>query len=160
MDQPVFMKPGGELIMGTRNEENYLEGTAESAPWDEGPANGGFSGTFGDGNGDAGAGITAQSAGNSGSAGRSGAADGGKKPPEKNGVWFRSIEAEDGCGRKARRKPERKVCRWWTERRRFYKEDFRREGKRRLFRRLPERFRRKDPVPEIGESGCSVWARF
>ena len=58
MDQPVFMKPGGELIMGTRNEENYLEGTAESAPWDEGPANGGFSGTFGDGNGDAGAGIT------------------------------------------------------------------------------------------------------
>ena len=81
MDQPVFMKPGGELIMGTRNEENYLEGTAESAPWDEGPANGGFSGTFGDGNGDAGAGITAQSAGNSGSAGRSGAADGGKKAP-------------------------------------------------------------------------------
>ena len=42
---------------------------------------GGFSGTFGDGNGDAGAGITAQSAGNSGSAGRSGAADGGKKAP-------------------------------------------------------------------------------
>ena len=32
--------------------------------------------------------------------------------------------------------------------------------KRRFFRRLPERFRRKDPVPEIGESGCSVWARF
>ncbi len=32
MDQPVFMKPGGELVVGVQSEENYLEGAAESAP--------------------------------------------------------------------------------------------------------------------------------
>ena len=29
MDQPVFMKPGGELVVGAQSEENYLEGAAE-----------------------------------------------------------------------------------------------------------------------------------
>ena len=74
MDQPVFMKPGGELVVGVQSEENYLEGAAESAPWDEGTSNGGFNGTFGDGNGNADVQMAAQSAAGSGaSGGRSGA---------------------------------------------------------------------------------------
>ena len=77
MDQPVFMKPGGELVVGVQSEENYLEGAAESAPWDEGTSNGGFNGTFGDGNGNADVQMAAQSAAGSGaSGGRSGVAPG------------------------------------------------------------------------------------
>ena len=139
MDQPVFMKPGGELVVGAQSEENYLEGAAESAPWDERTSNGGFNGTFGDGNGNADVQMAAQSAAGSGASG-----------------------AEDGRGWKGRRKPDWKVRgrRTERERRRIHEEDLRREGKGRILRRFPERLRRKDPVPKVGEPGCSFRARF
>ena len=85
MDQPVFMKPGGELVVGVQSEENYLEGAAESAPWDEGTSNGGFNGTFGDGNGNADVQMAAQSAAGSGASGGRSGADPGKAASGKSG---------------------------------------------------------------------------
>ncbi len=85
MDQPVFMKPGGELVAGVQSEENYLEGAAESAPWDEGTSNGGFNGTFGDENGNADVQMVAQSAAGSGTSGGRFGADPGKAASGKNG---------------------------------------------------------------------------
>ena len=85
MDQPVFMKPGGELVAGVQSEENYLEGAAESAPWDEGTSNGGFNGTFGDENGNADVQMAAQSAAGSGTSGGRFGADPGKGASGKNG---------------------------------------------------------------------------
>ena len=85
MDQPVFMKPGGELVAGVQSEENYLEGAAESAPWDEGTSNGGFNGTFGDENGNADVQMVAQSAAGSGTSGGRFGADPGKASSGKNG---------------------------------------------------------------------------
>ena len=85
MDQPVFMKPGGELVAGVQSEENYLEGAAESAPWDEGTSNGGFNGTFGDENGNADVQMAAQSAAGSGTSGGRFGADPGKAASGKSG---------------------------------------------------------------------------
>ena len=85
MDQPVFMKPGGELVAGVQSEENYLEGAAESAPWDEGTLNGGFNGTFGDENGNADVQMAAQSAADSGTSGGRFGADPGKAASGKSG---------------------------------------------------------------------------
>lgn len=85
MDQPVFMKPGGELVLGVQSEENYLEGAAESAPWDERTSNGGFNGTFGDGNGNADVQMAAQSAAGSGASGARSGADPGKAASGKSG---------------------------------------------------------------------------
>ena len=85
MDQPVFMKPGGELVVGAQSEENYLEDAAESAPWDEGTSNGGFNGTFGDGNGNADVQMAAQSAAGSGASGGRSGADPGKAASGKSG---------------------------------------------------------------------------
>ena len=85
MDQPVFMKPGGELVVGVQSEENYLEGAAESAPWDEGTLNGGFNGTFGDENGNADVQMAAQSAADSGTSGGRFGADPGKAASGKSG---------------------------------------------------------------------------
>ena len=85
MDRPVFMKPGGELVVGVQSEENYLEGAAESAPWDEGTSNGGFNGTFGDGNGNADVQMAAQSAAGSGASGGRSGADPGKAASGKSG---------------------------------------------------------------------------
>ena len=85
MDQPVFMKPGGELVLGVQSEENYLEGAAESAPWDERTSNGGFNGTFGDGNGNADVQMVAQSAAGSGASGGRSGADPGKAASGKSG---------------------------------------------------------------------------
>lgn len=86
MDQPVFMKPGGELVLGVQSEENYLEGAAESAPWDERTSNGGFNGTFGDGNGNADVQMAAQSAAGSGASGARSGADPGKAASGKSGA--------------------------------------------------------------------------
>ena len=85
MDQPVFMKPGGELVLGVQSEENYLEGAAESAPWDERTPNGGFNGTFGDGNGNADVQMAAQSAAGSGASGARSGPDPGKAASGKSG---------------------------------------------------------------------------
>ena len=75
---------------------------------------------------------------------------------------FWSCKAEDGRGWKGRRKPGWKVRgrRTERERRRIHEEDLRREGERRILRRLPERFRWKDSVPKVGKSGRSFRARF
>lgn len=85
MDQPVFMKPGGELVAGVQSEENYLEGAAESVPWDEGTSNGGFNGTFGDENGNADVQMAAQSAAGSETSGGRFGADPGKAASGKSG---------------------------------------------------------------------------
>ena len=168
MDQPVFMKPGGELVLGVQSEENYLEGAAESAPWDERTSNGGFNGTFGDGNGNADVQMAAQSAAGSGSFRRQIRPGSGKGSQWKERFRhkdigrFWSCKAEDGRGWKGRRKPGWKVRgrRTERERRRIHEEDLRREGERRILRRLPERFRWKDSVPKVGKSGRSFRARF
>ena len=168
MDQPVFMKPGGELVAGVQSEENYLEGAAESAPWDEGTSNGGFNGTFGDENGNADVRDGGSKCGrfwNFRWQIRRGSREGSQwkeRFRHKDIGRFWSCKAEDGRGWKGRRKPDWKVRGRRTERkgRRIHEENLRREGKRRILRRFPERLRRKDPVPKVGESGCPFRARF
>ena len=79
------MKPGGELVLGVQSEENYLEGAAESAPGMKRTSNGGFNGTFGDGNGNADVQMAAQSAAGSGASGARSGADPGKAASGKSG---------------------------------------------------------------------------
>ena len=163
MDQPVFMKPGGELVAGVQSEENYLEGAAESAPWDEGTSNGGFNGTFGDENGNADVQMVAQSAAGSGTFGGRFGADIGKAASGKSGSGTKTSAGFGAAKQKTDAAGKRggnqigKVRGRRTERkgRRIHEENLRREGKGRILRRFPERLRRKDPVPKVGESGCS-----